>query len=68
MNNCTNVCGITVKQLRELNGEALEVVRPSGARLKVYLKDDGLWLQPPVVRGMTKFETIASLKKALREY
>lgn len=68
MKNCTNVCGITTRELTLLEGRELEVRRPSGKVLQVALRDGLYVVLDPESGSLRECPNLQEAKKALREF
>ena len=66
MKNCTNVCGITTRELAALEGRELEVRRPSGKVLQVRLKEGQYVVLDPESGSRTEHGTLQGAKEDLR--
>lgn len=67
MKNCTNVCGITTRELTLLEGRELEVRRPSGKVLQVSLKEGRYVVLDPESGSRQECHNLQEAKKTLRE-
>lgn len=68
MKNCTNVCGITTRELTALGGRELEVRRPSGKVLQVSLQEGQYVVLDPETGNRTEHGTLHGAKEALRTF
>lgn len=68
MKNCTNVCGITTRELAALEGRELEVRRPSGKVLQVRLEEGWYVVLDPETGRRTEHGTLQGAKEELRRF
>ena len=68
MKNCTNVCGITTRELTLLEGRELEVRRPSGKVLQVSLQEGQYVVLDPESGSRTEHGTLQEAKEQLRTF